>query len=317
MSFDLTALRAAVAEFGQVVRVVVAEVKGSVPREVGAAMLVWQEGQSGTIGGGRLEFDASKAARQMEKGGDWLRVFPLGPALGQCCGGSITLLAEYYDIARVDGLSDEFVLRNIRGDAQAPLAVSNTLKAFRNAGQLIEPMLADGWMLEPVSLTTRDIWVYGAGHVGRAIVGILAALPQFKIIWVDTAKTRYPEIIPNNVTKLVAANPASAACYAPAFSEHLVLTYSHALDLEICHQLLGHKFTTLGLIGSATKWARFKNRLRQLGHTDAQISRITCPIGQPELGKQPQAIAVGVVAGLLSGLQQQTSHEGLMGYGDG
>lgn len=317
MSFDLKALKDAVATFGHVVRVVVADVKGSAPREVGAAMLVWQDGQSGTIGGGRLELDASHEARSMAHGGDWLRTFPLGPALGQCCGGSVTLLAEYYDAARIARLDKPYILRNINGAEHVPLMIANQLKISRNSGLAIEPSLLDGWMLEPISEPTRKLWVYGAGHVGRAIVDILAPLPQFEITWVDTSEDRFPAVVPANVNKLVASNPAGVASYAPETAEHLVLTYSHAIDLEICHQLLGHGFTALGLIGSATKWARFRNRLRQLGHTDAQISRITCPIGQPELGKQPQAIAVGVVAGLLSALQQQTSREGLMGYGDG
>ena len=87
---------------------------------------------------------------------------------------------------------------------------------------------------------------------------------------------------------------------APAEAEHLVLTYSHALDLEICHRLLGHGFRAAGLIGSATKWARFRSRLAALGHAPEQVARIRCPIGDPALGKHPQAIAVGVAAEILS-----------------
>ena len=78
-----------------------------------------------------------------------------------------------------------------------------------------------------------------------------------------------------------------------------MLTFSHSLDLELCHRLLGHGFRTLGLIGSATKWARFRSRLAALGHAEARIARIRCPIGDPGLGKHPQAIAIGVAADLL------------------
>jgi xanthine dehydrogenase accessory factor len=96
-----------------------------------------------------------------------------------------------------------------------------------------------------------------------------------------------------------AADPALLADHAPSGAEHLVLTYSHALDLELCHRLLSRGFGRLGLIGSATKWARFRSRLAALGHSPAQIARIDCPIGDPGLGKHPQAIAIGVAGALL------------------
>jgi len=88
--------------------------------------------------------------------------------------------------------------------------------------------------------------------------------------------------------------------HAPARADHLIVTYSHDLDLKLCDALLRHDFASCGLIGSATKWARFRSRLAALGHSEAEISRIACPIGDPALGKHPQAIAVGTAAGLLS-----------------
>jgi xanthine dehydrogenase accessory factor len=96
-----------------------------------------------------------------------------------------------------------------------------------------------------------------------------------------------------------ASDPAMLADHAPVGAEHLVLTYSHALDLELCHRLLLRGFRTCGLIGSATKWGRFRSRLKALGHSVDAVARIQCPIGDPSLGKHPQAIAVGVVAALL------------------
>ena len=84
--------------------------------------------------------------------------------------------------------------------------------------------------------------------------------------------------------------------YAPQDALHLILTYSHQLDLALCHRLLGHGFEFAGLIGSKTKWARFRARLTALGHSPEQIARLTCPIGRPELGKHPQAIAIGVAS---------------------
>ena len=98
---------------------------------------------------------------------------------------------------------------------------------------------------------------------------------------------------------MIAGNPAELVGSAPPEAEHLVLTFSHALDLELCHRLLGHGFSRLGLIGSETKWARFRSRLAALGHPAKRIGLIDCPIGQPGLGKHPQAIAIGVAAKLL------------------
>ena len=160
---------------------------------------------------------------------------------------------------------------------------------------------ADGWLIEPLHRPSRAIWIYGAGHVGRAIAAILAALPEVEVTLIDDAIERFPETLPEGVTPLVAASPADAVTHAPDHAEHLVLTYSHALDLEICHRILGRSFSHAGLIGSATKWARFRKRLGALGHGPGQIARIACPIGEPGLGKHPQAIAIGVAAALLKG----------------
>lgn len=298
MSFDLAALRTAVHTHGTVARIVVAEVAGSAPREVGASMLVWQDGdgigQSGTIGGGALEYLAAR--RALTHTG--LSRHPLGPALNQCCGGSVTLLCEHFDADSLAALDSDTVIA--RGPAPRPLAVQRLLDHARARGQRPAAQLLHGWMIEPVHTPTRQLWIWGAGHVGRALVHTLAPLPDIAITWVDTAQTRFPDTIPDGVTTLPAADPARLAAHAPQTAQHLILTYSHALDLALCHALLTRGFAFAGLIGSDTKWARFRNRLRQLGHSDAQIARICCPIGQKNLGKHPQAIAVGVAAQLLS-----------------
>ncbi|APZ53576.1 xanthine dehydrogenase accessory protein XdhC [Salipiger abyssi] len=293
MAFELDALRAAVAAHGRVARVVVAGVAGSAPREVGAAMLVWEGGQSGTIGGGALELMAAEAAFMHEG----LSRHPLGPSLGQCCGGAVTLLTEIYDAEAMAALEGREVIA--RGPGEAPLAVTRLLDRARARGERPEPQLVQGWMVEPVARPVRQLWVWGAGHVGRAIVSTLAPLPGLGITWVDTAPKRFPAEAPEGVTVLPAADPALLLRHAPQEAEHLILTYSHELDFALCHGLLSHGFGFAGLIGSDTKWARFRSRLRALGHGDAQISRICCPIGQKSLGKHPQAIAIGVAAHLL------------------
>lgn len=307
MNLALEELRDRVATQGRVARVVVAKSEGSAPREAGAAMLIWDGGQSGTIGGGALEWEAGAAARQMLRTGPETRVarHPLGPGLGQCCGGAVTLAFEVWDMQRLARHTpqDGIISRPVAADAPAtpPLPVQRLTARHRSGAAAPAPvMLADGWLVEPVACASRSVWVWGAGHVGRAIVGVLAPLPDFAITWVDTAADRFPPELPGRVNPLIAVNPPDLVAHAPEDGAHFILTYSHAIDLELCHRLLGHGFGSAGLIGSATKWARFRNRLRALGHAETTIERIECPIGSPELGKHPQAIAVGVAAKLLT-----------------
>ncbi len=305
MSFDPAALRQQILRHGQVVRVVVASAAGSVPRGPGADMIVWETGQAGTIGGGALELQATQTARRMRPGtSPRIDRIPLGPALSQCCGGAVTLVSEVLDAASLDrlatGAQAGCVLRALDAPpAPPPLAVHRHLAAVRNGTSPATTALLDGWLVEPLADPEHHLWLYGAGHVGQALVQLLAPLPDWHITWVDTDTGRFPAQVPDGVDRMPAAAPALAVPHAPPTAHHLIMTYSHTLDLELCHAVLGHGFATAGLIGSATKWARFRTRLRQLGHSDASIARITCPIGDPTLGKHPHAIAVGVTALLL------------------
>jgi xanthine dehydrogenase accessory factor len=296
--FDLAGLQQAVARHARVARVVIADVKGSSPREVGAAMLVWADDQSGTIGGGAMEWQAAAQARAMlVTGGNRLDHMALGPNLGQCCGGAVTLVTEVYHAGNLP--QGDIVARAI-DDSTMPLSVKRILDRARGQGVMPGPQLVQGWMVEPVAKPTRQLWLWGAGHVGRALVNVLVPLPGLSITWVDTTPDRFPETLPDNARALPVADPALAVALAPKEAEHLILTYSHALDLELCHRLLGHGFSACGLIGSATKWARFRSRLGALGHSAQTIARIDCPIGDPSLGKHPQAIAIGVASAFLS-----------------
>lgn len=298
---DPDALAAAIAAHGPVMRVVVVEFQGSSPREVGAEMLVWADGQSGTIGGGALEFDAIARAREMLKRGATEPRFdriPLGPALGQCCGGSVVLMTQRHDAQSVAALAGQ--ISAAAGPGQMPLAVRRELAKARGQGIAPKARMIDGWFVEPLTREVRPLWIWGAGHVGRAVVSVLSPLPDVAITWVDTTRNRFPAEIPAGVTPIWTLAPGALVAHAPADAEHLILTYSHALDLELCHRLLHRGFAFCGLIGSATKWARFRSRLAALGHADTAIDRITCPIGMPELGKHPQQIAVGVAAQLIA-----------------
>ncbi len=302
MGFDRTRLHSLLTAHGPLVRIVVTEIAGSTPREAGASMCVWADGQEGTIGGGALEHEATLTARRMLAGGQKARLdrLPLGPTLGQCCGGAVTLLSEVWNIESLPDAGAPVVARALPGkSAEMPLAVRRILARARGEGQEIAPRIVQGWFVEPCARPRRELWVWGAGHVGRAIVATLAPLPDLQVTWIDTAAERFPPI-PEGVTQRIAASPADLVPDAPARAEHLILTFSHALDLDLCHRLLNHGFRSLGLIGSATKWARFRSRLAMLGHAPAQIARIACPIGRPALGKHPQAIAIGVAAAFLN-----------------
>lgn len=296
MTFQLDQMRL-LAKDGPVVRVVVAGTKGSVPREIGASMLITAKEVFGTIGGGALEFDAIKQARIVRQ--DHLEHLPLGPSLGQCCGGRVSILTEIWDIKRLQNVGDEVVARALpEGPVDMPMSVHKVMNAARGQGQNPDPFIQDGWMVEPIMRPNREIWVWGAGHVGRALVDVLSPLPNVQIRWADSARDRFPDDT-SGIEPLIAENPADLVSIAADHAEHFILTYSHALDLELCHRILSRPFLSLGLIGSKTKWARFRSRLKALGHGQSHIDRIQCPIGDPSLGKHPQAIAIGVAGDVI------------------
>lgn len=304
MSLDLPALGSAVARHGAVTRILVLRAAGSVPRGPGTAMLVAAETTEGTIGGGVLEHGAIARARDvLATGAPALETIPLGPALGQCCGGAVTLLWERYDAASLPA-----ALPHVRpAPGRRPAG-----PAPRHLPPGPAPHEAQGWIAETAP-TLPPLWIWGAGHVGRALIGTLAPLESWAITWVDLAADRFPAAIPEGVTPLPTPDPARLAAHAPPEADHLILTRSHALDLALCHALLGRGFASCGLIGSATKRARFRSRLAALGHPAAAVATIACPIGDPALGKHPQAIAIGVAAALLkarSGATARRDHTG-------
>ncbi len=305
---DLNALTDAVQAHGRVARVVIADHKGSTPRETGTSMLVGADFETGTIGGGRLEFDAVARARAMLDRGPVteLRRQPLGPSLGQCCGGSVTLVTEVWDVKRyraeVDAADWTFhgvFARRIEGDAALPGRVQRKLKAASDQSRDVPTQLVDGWLIEQVWRDRQPVYIYGAGHVGHALALVLAPLPQFEVFLVDVRKPLFKGL-PDTVNGCCDVPPHEVMQSAGPAAAHFIMTPDHDYDLDLCHRLLGQRFGYVGLIGSATKWSRFRKRLRDLGHMGARIDQIECPIGDPSLGKDPQAIAVGVAASLLA-----------------
>jgi xanthine dehydrogenase accessory factor len=252
------------------VLVSVTRARGSVPREVGTWMAVFADALVGTIGGGHLEWDAITQARTQLQAlpkhpHSWTRDVVLGPSLGQCCGGALTLRFE--PVAAVDASA----LRERLTTPVTPLAL------------------------------------FGGGHVGRALVQALSPLP-FGVRWIDSRDEVFPDPLPPGV-QAEHSDPVAAAVrdLAPG-SRVLIMSFSHAEDLEVVAACLLRvrvqaDLPFVGLIGSATKWASFRSRLRARGFADAEMDRVTCPIGLPGIaGKAPEVIAASVVAQLLHAL---------------
>jgi xanthine dehydrogenase accessory factor len=228
----------------------VLDARGSTPREAGAKMVVSARALSGTIGGGRLEHECVLAARALlEQKADApvLREFPLGPVLGQCCGGHVRVL--------------------------------------------LEPVLPPAW----------QIALFGAGHVGQALVKLFSDLPC-RVRWIDARAEAFPDGLPTNIVKMPAERPEAEIADLPKNSFVLVMTHDHALDYRIISACLAREQTLrfVGLIGSATKAARFRSRLAREGWSPAAVARVVCPIGlQNTGGKLPAEIAISVAAQLL------------------
>ena len=260
------------------VLVTVARLEGSGPREVGAWMAVTPERCFASIGGGQLEFDAIDKARGFLLAGAVdapLHRYALGPSLGQCCGGVVHLRFELLGGADIAGLRER---------------------------------LADRQDLLPVAL-------FGGGHVGRAIVDLLGQLPA-RVHWIDSRDEVFPTELPDDV-ETEHSNPVQAAVQdlTPG-SNVLIMSFSHAEDLDVVAACLLRQreradLGLVGLIGSKTKWASFRQRLLARGFSETELAHVRCPIGVPGIGgKQPQVIAVAVVAQLLqgwTGLRAQTA----------
>jgi xanthine dehydrogenase accessory factor len=242
--------------------VVLDTVAGSTPREAGTAMLVRADGAWGTIGGGHLEQKAIALARAMletSAAGIARHRFPLGPALGQCCGG----------VAHVS------LVPCPRGVVPPELDVRGP-----------EPLF--------------NLVLYGAGHVGQALVDVLAGV-ECAITWIDSREQQFPARVPPNTRVEFSEDPAHDAAHAPPGGFHLVMTHSHALDFAIVHRLLSRGDAAwVGMIGSRTKRVTFERRLRERGIDATRVARLACPIGLPDItGKSPGVVAVAVAAQLL------------------
>lgn len=247
------------------VLVTVAHTRGSVPREAGTWMAVFAQGQVGTIGGGQLEWVALQQARQA--------------------------LAE---------------ARSTPWDQSAALGPSLGQCCGGHLLLRHEPVQAhdSAALRERLAPALTPVALFGGGHVGHALVQALAPLP-FQLSWIDSRDQIFPADRPDTVLTEHSDPVQGAVPGLPAGSRVLIMSFSHAEDLDIVAACLQRQreradLPFIGLIGSQTKWASFRRRLAERGFSDAELAHVTCPIGLPGItGKAPEVIAASVVAQLL------------------
>ena len=287
------------------VLVTVVNVEGSAPRSSSSRMIVLKDSIIETIGGGNLEMEVISLARRMLSGEDKndyrLELYGLGPALQQCCGGAVTIALE--KINRRPG----WLANALNYLDQDDCILVSHFEQDRVKREFIDSQKDLGHdfdshtLVEKFNLLQPDVVVFGAGHVGAALVNVLAGLP-FKIHWVDERSELFPDTLPDNVKQYSNANWIDLTKQLPDDALNIVMTHSHELDEDICFHFLNEKsFYFLGLIGSKTKRARFLHRLRDRGIVQEQLNRLICPIGVADVtGNSPAEISIGVAAQLLS-----------------
>ncbi len=313
----IATLRAALAAEGRAVMVIVAATRGSVPREAGARMIATARTTYGTIGGGHLEFEAIRIAREgLRTGGTGasLARFPLAARLGQCCGGVATVLFQRFDVAtepslaalawRVERGEPVAIVAAVRHESAGPmlvtadtapealpapvLAAARALLALPDAAPQVIEEATETWFVERVVGNDFRVVIFGNGHVGRALVQVLGALPC-TVTWVDEREPDFPARPPPNVAVVATDLPEAEVRAAQPGSMYLVMTHSHALDFELVAAILGRDdFRYVGMIGSKAKRVQMERRLAER------------PIGIAGIGgREPGAIAVAVAGELL------------------
>lgn len=252
----------------------VEQAEGSTPREAGAAMAVSAAGIAGTIGGGQLEFHCLDIARTMLETAECERLLdlPLGPQMGQCCGGR--------------------VLVSLRRAGPADLAIVQTREAAEAS-------------------VRQRVLIFGAGHTGRALAQAVTPLP-FAVSLIDD-RDGVLDGLPRGVTAIRSDDPAEQIAAAPAGSAYVVLTHSHALDYRLVEAALARgDGSYVGMIGSATKRARFESHFLRSGGTRAALARLICPIGGADVDDKRPAVIAALTAAELARtlLGRRVTHAG-------
>jgi len=227
------------------VMVSIVALQGSSPRGVGSKILVTEDKQFDSIGGGHLEYKAIAQAREMlAHGGKTQMVdYPLGASLGQCCGGKVSLMYEVF------------------------------------------------------SVTKMPVVVFGAGHVGRALVPLLTQLPV-QVTWVDSRYDMLPKQLPSGVVGVHEEHPQDHVVDCLAGSCYLIMTHHHGVDLALTQAVLNRGDASyLGVIGSVTKGRKFRQRLAAKDYSQVTIDHLNCPMGKAGIsGKQPMEVAIAIAA---------------------
>ena len=342
MSQWVEALCRTAARGADAVLVTIASGKGSTPREAGAKMVVEPGAVHGTVGGGDVEYRAIGIARDMlqQSDGKRSRRFPLGASLGQYCGGVANLVFELVPasarwpqelaawlergdrcvvVSLIEAETGEARMCLRAGEARGSLGKADYDAAARGIAEqmlsavgptLSQVPVGDGVLalFEPVEPVNFSIVLFGAGHVGRALVRVLGALAA-RVIWADGRASEFPRDIPDNVRPVVTDAPLEQVASAPSGAYFLVMTHSHALDLDLVEAILRRPdISFCGMIGSDTKRRTFASGLAKRGLDAAMLARFTCPIGIPALvGKDPGTIAVAVAAQLLELRERATA----------
>jgi len=321
------------------VLVTVAGVRGSSPRELGAKMIVTSTETIGTIGGGQLEYQSARVAVEMLDDSDSaLRSFPLGSSMGQCCGGVVEILFEPVADGLPAWLRD---LRALHGQRE-PAVVATRISRSRPAKLVVtanevfgedddkeafatqaRKILANNpattrdvqEFYEPIMAPDLNIAVFGAGHVGTAVVNALSDI-DCNIRWVDSRPKMFRHI-PANVRAIDTPEPALEVAAMPVGSYYLIMTHSHAMDFDICDRILRRQDAHYcGLIGSLSKRRRFEKRYRQQGMSEALLEQLICPIGIDGIsGKKPAEIALAAAAEVLK-VREQAMASSIEDYPD-
>ncbi len=265
--------------------------QGSAPRDSNTYMIVTNHGFRGTIGGGMLEWQVLAKTQAALKGGrsQHITTHVLGPDMGQCCGGRVQLAVEVFDAS-----DRKWIAEMAAREHATPFDVVRDI-----AGKSIT---------QRFGLDARPVYLFGAGHVGRALVLALAPLP-FAITWVDSRIDAFPAAMPANVTPLQTDALTDVVANAQPDGFAFVMSHSHALDFAIVDAALRNRnIAKTGLIGSETKRARFENRLRAAGVDEQRIKTLICPIGEPGISsKHPAAIAAATATQILR-LDEECRH---------
>jgi xanthine dehydrogenase accessory factor len=362
MSAWVADLARVLAEGRRAVIVTVANAAGSTPREAGATMIVASGESHGSIGGGHLELEALRIARDAladaaTPASTWIVRFPLAARLGQCCGGVATLAFTaiapgthaWLDTAvacvrtstpfalatRVGGardapsrllvtqddahgsLADRVLESTAIVAARARLAAGHAGSGLVGSSDGNAPLL----LIDVVRPDAFPVLVFGNGHVGRALVQVLGALPA-RVRWIDSREADFPATVPVNVEIVATDAPEDEITHAPHGAFIVVMTHSHPLDFALIEAALERDdWRYVGLIGSRSKRAQFERRLAARGMAPESLARVVCPIGVSRgiHSKEPGAIAIAVAAEIVSTREaaaagtDATIHRGITG----